>query len=140
MSPDPSVSVSASDVIWPNGSITDDEVGPQRLDSVSAGAVSGLAVDALVAFMNTSSPSWFDDFTVFMPTDRVEVYRNVDPARVPVAVVTGVPSLSDRSSTAVVEVLVPTDLGVWTVIVVNSGSVAVPVWQVTRFVLPEDQA
>lgn len=105
-------------------------------DAARAAAVErGTQVMRLFARRTVSAPVWHTDLAPLLTARAGEVYRHVDPLNVPPTRVTGVGVLTPSSTALVARVAVPTDAGVYLVILARSDQA--PAWLADRIMPPE---
>jgi hypothetical protein len=78
---------------------------------------------------------WFAAVEPFLTLETAMVYADTDPANIPVRRVTGPAVVVDESSVYLAGVTVPTDVGVFTVLLVREA--AGDPWLVSRLTFPE---
>ena len=78
---------------------------------------------------------WWAGLEPLLSGSAIQAYRTVDPAQIPATEVVGEASLPGWDTPRIARVGVPTDAGVYLVIV--SRNEADPVWRVERITPPE---
>lgn len=108
-----------------------------RLDDVDrADAIRvGTRVMTLFARPGITDTQWVQGLAPYFTPKAAQTYKYVDPRNVPVTKVTGKVTLTPASTALVARVSVPTDDGVYLVIL--SRSEESPVWLADRIVSPE---
>lgn len=91
---------------------------------------------ALFARRNVSADQWLADLVPLMTPQAQQAYRYTDPQNVPPTKVTGPAKLTPASKAQVARVSVPTDAGVYLVIVARTPDD--PTWRVDRLMPPEN--
>lgn len=129
----------------PGSTLTDEHSGestfegpvPTTWDEAQRAAAVEAAVAAMSAFARPQldEASWRAGLESLLTSQAQIDYRHVDPARVPVNAVTGAGEVVDESSTYVVVVSVPTDIGAYEVTLIR-GDGDSP-WLASRFTPPE---
>lgn len=89
----------------------------------------------LFARPKTADSQWVTDLAPYLTPRAAQTYKFVDPRNVPVTKVTGPASLTPASTPLVGRVSVPTDAGVYLVIL--SRSEESPIWLADRIMPPE---
>lgn len=102
-----------------------------RADAVAA------AGTAMTAFARPSLPfdTWWAELEPLLTQQAQQDYAFVDPANVPATAVTGPGTLVDETSAYVATVEVPTDVGVYTLVLTRAD--AASPWLASRFTPPE---
>ena len=105
-------------------------------DDTARAAAQNAATAAMGAFARPDLPAeqWWADLAPLMSVEAQIDYQYVDPVNVPARAVTGPARIIDDTSASVVQVLVPTDAGDYTVIVSRTGAGAV--WLAERISPP----
>lgn len=111
--------------------------GHLGLDDASRDQAIALADRALALYArpDTAYDQWWGDLAPLLSAQATIAYATVDPANIPVRTMTGDAKLEGWDTPEVARVPVPTDVGVF--LVVLSRSEADPVWRVERFMAPE---
>lgn len=123
-----------------DGQVTTPRPSPTlTLDASSRTDAVAKASTALTTYLrrDLSADQWWSALSPLLSQKAAEAYQGTDPARVPVARITGTGSLTPASNELAARVAIPTDQGAWLVIV--SRTPEQPVWLVERFVAPEGQ-
>ena len=112
-------------------------VSTLRLDGPARAAATDTATKAMTLFARRDVPAqrWFDDLSQLLTPPAAQAYVGTDPAKVPPTKVTGPASLTPGSVPRLARVAVPTDVGVYLVIL--SRSADDPRWLVERITPPE---
>lgn len=110
---------------------------PLLLDRAAARAARQTAMAALSAYArpHASATGWQARLWPHLSVAAREAYLGTDPATIVVRTVTGPARLTGSSLPALARVSVPTDAGIY--LVVLSRSPDRPRWQVERFIPPE---
>lgn len=108
-----------------------------RLDTAARASSSAAAVRVMRLFVLRSVPAdrWWRDLVPYLSAPAAQDFRYTDPARVPASRVTGVGVVLSDSVPLVVRVSVPTDAGVY--LVVLSRTDESPTWVAERITPPE---
>ena len=125
-------------VVWSDGATgAAPTPGRLRLDDASRDQAIALADRALALYArpDTAYDQWWGDLAPLLSAQATIAYATVDPANIPVRAVTGDAKLEGWDTPEVARVPVPTDVGVF--LVVLSRSEADPVWRVERCLAPE---
>ena len=111
--------------------------GELTADDASAEAARAAATAGMAAFARPDLPydQWWAGLEPLLSSQAAQAYRPVDPAQIPATEVTGEANLPAWDTPRVARVGVPTDAGVYLVIV--SRSEADPSWRVERLSPPE---
>lgn len=113
----------------PRNSLTLDD--SSRTSALALGA----KVMTLFARPNISAEQWIADLTPYLSAEAAFAYDGTDPARVPVSEVTGPAKLTPASTAMVARVSIPTDDGIYLVILARTGDD--PNWRADRIMAPE---
>lgn len=95
----------------------------------------GKTVMTLFARRTVSSTQWHADLAPYLTPQAATAYQYVDPANVPPTKITGPVTLTPASTPLVARVSVPTDAGVY--LVIMSRSDESPTWLADRIMPPE---
>lgn len=146
--PPPSTSSPAPDESWPsstvgpNHDVEHDEPEPQPLPSPTPDATSNAAAlevgsQAMAAFVRRelTEEQWWANLAPHLSDAAREAYTGTDPANVPASAVTGVGTVLPSSSGYLATVAVPTDVGVYEVLVSRAGQYAP--WSVEQIIPPQ---
>ena len=95
----------------------------------------GVTVMTLFARRDVPADQWIDDLTPYLTAGAAQAYRHTDPLNVPPTRVTGEPTLTPDSTPLVGRVAVPTDDGVYLVILSRDDEH--PNWLADRIMPPE---
>lgn len=108
-----------------------------RADETSRSEAIATAEAAMAAFARSDLPvaEWWAGLAPFLSANAAVAYQTVDPSTVPASEVTGPGELPNWDTPGVARVGVPTDVGVYLVVV--SRNELDPVWRVERLVPPE---
>ncbi len=106
-------------------------------DADSLAAAKAAAVAGMTAFAqpDLDFELWWAGLEPLLSGSAIQAYRTVDPAQIPATEVVGEASLPGWDTPRIARVGVPTDAGVYLVIV--SRNEADPVWRVERITPPE---
>lgn len=112
-------------------------VSTLRLDDASRKAATDAATKAMTLFARREVPAqrWLDDLAPLLTPPAAQAYAGTDPAKVPPAKVTGRASITPASVSRLARVAVPTDAGVYLVIL--SRNATDPRWLIERITPPE---
>ena len=121
----------------------DGSTGPPRpgstltLDQASraSAAVSGKQVMTLFARRDVSANQWSNDLSPLLTAKAAQTYKYVDPRNVPPTKITTPVTLTPASTPLVARVSVPTDAGVYLVILSRTDES--PKWLADRIMPPE---
>lgn len=91
----------------------------------------------LFARRDVSADQWWNDLVPLLSATAAQAYRSTDPRNVPPTAVTGTGKITPSSTPLVARVAVPTNAGVYLVIL--SRSDASPTWLAERITPPEGQ-
>lgn len=107
-------------------------------DAASRAAAVDAAAKAMTAFArpDLDYDTWWTSVEPLLTQQAAQDYAYVDPANVPARQVTGSAQLVDETSAYIAGVEVPTDVGVYTVMLSRADE-ASP-WLVVRFTPPEE--
>jgi len=107
------------------------------LDEASKAAATDAGVKVMTLFARRAVPAstWWNDLVPVMTGQAAQAYRNVDPANVPATKVTGPGKVTPASTPQVARVSVPTDAGVYLVILSRTDQD--PRWLADRITPPE---
>jgi hypothetical protein len=141
----PSAAQSSAPSPAPTPTLTDPDTGegtaPDLLPSPSTDAASdaaalALATKAMTAFARPQvpAPQWWADLLPFLSNPARRAYADTDPANVSAHGVTGPATLAAPVSGYLATAQVPTDVGVWTLLLSRPGQNAP--WNVERFTPP----
>lgn len=97
--------------------------------------VVGTRVMALFARPSVKDTQWVKELAPHLTTGAAQTYKYVDPRNVPISKVTGRATLTPASVALVARVSVPTDDGVYLVILTRSEES--PIWLADRIMPPE---
>lgn len=125
-------------VVWSDGSTrAAPKPGRLGLDDTSRQQAIGLAEQALALYArpDVTYDQWWADLSPLLSAQATLAYATVDPGTISVRAVTGDANLPSWDTPEVARVPVPTDVGVF--LVVLSRSETDPVWRVERFMAPE---
>jgi hypothetical protein len=105
-------------------------------DAASDGAALALATKAMTAFARPQvpAPQWWADLSPLLSNPARRAYADTDPANVAAHEVTGDATLAPSASGYLATAEVPTDVGVWTLLLTRPGQNAP--WTVERFTPP----
>jgi hypothetical protein len=95
----------------------------------------GQKVMELFARRNVTAQQWQADLAPYLTPQAAQAYSHVDPANVPPTKITGKVTLTPASTPLVARVSVPTDAGVYLVLMSRSDDS--PVWLADRIMPPE---
>ena len=126
----------------PSGAINQDTgetIGVQAVptwDAASRAAVTAAAATALTAFArpDLSYEQWWTALRPHLSAPAQVDYAYVDPASVPAKDVTGAAQIVDESSAYVAQVQVPTDVGIYTLVLSRADADAA--WLTERITPP----
>lgn len=105
-------------------------------DAARATAIErGTKVMTLFARRDVSATQWQADLAPYLTPQAATAYQYVDPKNVPPTKITGKVTLTPASTPLVARVSVPTDAGVY--LVIMSRSDASPTWLADRIMPPE---
>ena len=95
-------------------------------DAASRAAAVGRAAEIMTAFARPARPyeDWWADLAPLLSEQAQQDYSFVDPANIPVHTVTGDPVLVDESSAFLARVEVPTDAGVYELLLSRTDATA----------------
>ncbi|MGL5929309.1 MAG: hypothetical protein ACRCY8_10255 [Dermatophilaceae bacterium] len=96
----------------------------------------GRTVMSLFARRTVSAERWRTDLAPYLTTQAALAYQYVDPRNVPPTKVTGTVTLTPASTPLVARVAVPTDAGVYLVILSRTDES--PTWLADRIMPPEE--
>ncbi|MGF1661008.1 MAG: hypothetical protein ACFCVG_00805 [Kineosporiaceae bacterium] len=98
------------------------------------------AASAMAAFTNSDIDprTWWEELAAWLTPTAQVAYAGTDPSRVPASAVTGTPACSETASPYLASVEVPTDAGLYTVLLVRDG--ASTEWHVERLTPPNPTA
>jgi hypothetical protein len=102
----------------------------------TAAAVLAAKVMRLYARPDVDAGRWLRDLAPYFSVTAQQDYQGTDPATIPARQVTGRPGVVATDSTRLARVHVPTDAGMY--LVVLSRSPADPTWRVERIRPPEE--
>lgn len=121
-----------SDVPPDDGVTPGAHAAPEWDDESRQGAIDA-AVTAMVAFARPDADfeSWWAQLEPLLTAEAAQDYAYVDPATVPARTVNGSGMIVDDTSAYLARVAVPTDAGIYTVIVTRTDADAP--WLVSRF-------
>lgn len=106
--------------------------GDQQRATATAAAEGALAAFARPGL---SAADWWSRVAPLLTKQAQQDYQHVDPSSIPAAQVTGGGTITDETSTYVVSVGVPTDAGVYVVVMTRLNGDAP--WRVARFTPPD---
>lgn len=95
----------------------------------------GTTVMTLFARRDVTAAQWQADLAPYLTPDAMTAYRYVDPKNVPPTKLTGPATLTPASVALVARVSVPTDAGVY--LVIMSRADQDPTWRADRIMPPE---
>ncbi len=95
----------------------------------------GQRVMALFARRDVSPDQWLNDLSPYLTVNAAQAYRYVDPRNVPPTRITGEVMLTPASTPQLARVSVPTDAGVY--LVIMSRTTDSPTWLADRIMPPE---
>lgn len=106
-------------------------------DAASAEAAKAAAIAGMTAFarVDLDYEDWWGGLSPLLSGSAVQAYRTVDPTQIPATRVIGEADLPSWDTPRIARVGVPTDAGVYLVIV--SRNETDPVWRVERITPPE---
>jgi len=153
--PDPAASPSSSTspVAVPTGLTPAPTDVPQQYDDGSTGTPmpastltldqaartsaldTGKQVMTLFARRDVSADQWWNDLATYLTPKAAQAYRYTDPRNVPPTKITNSPTLTPASTALVARVSVPTDAGVY--LVIMSRAEESPRWLADRIMPPE---
>lgn len=110
------------------------------LDDAARSSAVTQATAVMAAFASApgeSAQQWWSQLRPLMSESGREVYASVDPANVPVTEVTGDAMVEATSVASVARVAVPTDAGVYVVVLVRTDKF--PAWAADRLIPPTGQ-
>ena len=127
----------------PSGAIDEDSgevIEPQPVpswDEESREAAISAAETALRAYVrpDLSAEAWREGLTPLLDQKAAQDYSYLDPSRIVATEVTGAGTITDDTSAYVAFVDVPTNAGIYSVVVSRTDADAP--WLTSRFVLPE---
>ena len=125
-------------VVWSNGATSTPRPGSRLgLDETSRREALWRAGHGMGVFARPGLTAglWWADLQPLLSAQASLAYATVDPASIEVQQVTGAAYLAEWVTPEVARVSVPTDVGVYLVVV--SRSDADPVWRIERFIAPE---
>lgn len=107
------------------------------MDEASRREALWLAGHGMGVFARPGLPAglWWADLQPLLSAQASLAYATVDPASIEVQQVTGAAYLAEWVTPEVARVSVPTDVGVYLVVVSRSDTD--PVWRIERFIAPE---
>ncbi len=97
----------------------------------------GQTVMSLFARRDVEATQWQADLAPYLTPPAAQAYQYVDPANVPPTKITGPVTLTPASTPLVARVSVPTDAGVYLVIMARTDES--PTWLADRIMPPEGQ-
>ena len=97
----------------------------------------GETVMSLFARREVEATQWQADLAPYLTPQAAQAYQYVDPANVPPTKITGPVTLTPASTPLVARVSVPTDAGVYLVIMARTDES--PTWLADRIMPPEGQ-
>lgn len=95
----------------------------------------GQRVMTLFARRDVSADQWINDLAPHLTPTAAQAYKDTDPANVPPTKITGPVALTPASTPLVARVSVPTDAGIYLVILSRSDDN--PAWLADRIMPPE---
>lgn len=108
-----------------------DETAPSKpveatWDDTVRQAARDAARATMAAFVATdrTADAWWEGLEPLLTPQARPVYQDVDPRLVPATQVTGDPEVTDETSTLLAEVVVPTDIGRYTVLLTRADGAA----------------
>lgn len=118
------------------GEVIGEQDPPEWSDDARAAATTA-ATKAMAMFAKPSrtADAWWAELEPLLTASAAEDYSYVDPANVPAREVTGKARLTDEGSAYIARVVVPTDVGAYTVVL--SRTAEGEPWLVERFTPPE---
>lgn len=129
----------------PSGTVLDEEGGATTVDPKPAppwdaeqrAAAIAAAEKALTTFArpDLSSTEWWAALSPLLTSQAQQDYQYVDPANIPARQVTGSGQIVDDSSQYVVFIDVPSDAGIYTIVLTRINGAAP--WLAARFTPPE---
>ena len=95
-------------------------------DATSRAAAVARAAEIMTAFAQPTRPyeDWWADLVPLLSEQAQQDYSFVDPANIPVSALTGDPVLVDESSAFLARVEVPTDVGVYELLLSRTDATA----------------
>jgi hypothetical protein len=151
--PAPTAPLSAASATVPTGLTPAPSTIPEQYDDGSTGTplpgatltldrasrtsalTTGKQVMALFARRNVSADRWINDLSPYLTAQAAQAYQYVDPRNVPPTKITGQVKLTPASTSFVARVSVPTDAGVYLVILSRTDDS--PTWLADRIMPPE---
>lgn len=104
-------------------------------DSRTSALDSGMRVMTLFARRDIPAEQWINDLAPHLTLKAAQAYNHTDPTNVPATRITGAPTLTPASTPLVARVSVPTDAGVYLVILSRTDEN--PTWLADRIMPPE---
>lgn len=130
---------SSASQVSSSGPTTSTASSPSGLlaDEVSEETAKAAAVAGMAAYARPDLPydQWWAGLEPLLSGQAIPAYQTVDPVNIPVTRVTGEANLPSWDTPRIARVSVPTDAGVYLVIV--SRNEADPVWRIERITPPE---
>lgn len=105
-------------------------------ESRSSALKLGEKVMRLFARRDVSAEQWFAELAPHLTPDAAMAHQYTDPQNVPVTRVDGPPTLTPASTELVARVAVPTDIGIYLVILTRTDEL--PSWLANEIIPPED--